>query len=61
MNLQIIHIPNCNILPIYLWLLGNVSSDGAVQVKGQIDGDLNCTSLTVLPMAFINGGVKARS
>ena len=36
-------------------------SDGAVQVNGQIDGDLNCTSITVSPKALINGCVKARS
>ena len=29
-----------------LTIIGNVSSDGAVQVNGQIDGDLNCASLT---------------
>ena len=44
-----------------LRIIGNVSSDGAVQVNGQIDGDLNCTSITVLPKAFINGGVRART
>ena len=44
-----------------LTIIGNVSSDGAVQVNGQIDGDLNCTSLTVSPKALINGGVKARN
>src|SRR6187200_3104716 len=44
-----------------LRIVGNVSADGAVQVNGQIDGDLNCTSITVSPKAFINGAVKARS
>ena len=44
-----------------LRIVGNVSSDGAVQVNGQIDGDLNCASITVSPKALINGGVKARS
>src|SRR6516225_4663499 len=44
-----------------LRIIGSVSSDGAVQVNGQIDGDLNCISITVSPKAFINGGVKARS
>ena len=43
-----------------LTIIGNVSSDGAIQVNGQIDGDLNCTSITVLPKALIHGGVKAR-
>jgi cytoskeletal protein CcmA (bactofilin family) len=44
-----------------LTIIGNVSSDGAVQVNGQIDGDLNCASLTVSPKALVNGGIKARS
>ena len=44
-----------------LRITGDVSSDGAVQVAGQIDGDLNCTSLTVSPKAFIHGVVKAQS
>src|SRR5262245_7601144 len=44
-----------------LKIIGSVSSDGAVQVNGQIDGDLNCTSLIVSPKALINGGVKARN
>jgi Polymer-forming cytoskeletal len=41
-----------------LRIIGNVSADGAVQVNGQIDGDLNCTSITVSPRALINGAVK---
>jgi len=44
-----------------LRIIGNVSADGAVQVNGQIDGDLNCASITVSPKALINGAVKARS
>ena len=37
-----------------LRIIGNISADGAVRVNGQIDGDLNCTSITVSP-------IKARS
>ena len=44
-----------------LRIIGSVSADGAVQVNGQIDGDLNCTSITVSPKALINGAIKARS
>jgi cytoskeletal protein CcmA (bactofilin family) len=44
-----------------LSIIGSVSADGAVQVNGQIDGDLNCTSITVSPKALINGAIKARS
>src|SRR5262249_38246754 len=42
-------------------IIGSVSADGAVQVNGQIDGDLNCTSITVSPNALISGAIKARS
>jgi len=38
-----------------------VSADGAVEVNGQVDGDLHCTSLIVSPKALISGGIKARS
>ena len=41
--------------------IGNVSADGAVEVNGQVDGDLHCTSLIVSPKALISGGIKARS
>jgi cytoskeletal protein CcmA (bactofilin family) len=44
-----------------LKIIGNVSADGAVEVNGQVDGDLYCTSLTVSPKALINGGINARS
>jgi cytoskeletal protein CcmA (bactofilin family) len=44
-----------------LKIIGNVSADGAVQVNGQIEGDLDCISITVSPKALINGGVKART
>ena len=44
-----------------LRIVGSVSADGAVQVNGQIDGDLNCTSITVSPKALITGAIKARS
>jgi cytoskeletal protein CcmA (bactofilin family) len=44
-----------------LRIIGNVSADGAIQVNGQIEGDLDCTSITVSPKALINGRVNARS
>ena len=44
-----------------LRIIGNISADGAVRVNGQIDGDLNCTSITVSPKALITGAIKARS
>jgi cytoskeletal protein CcmA (bactofilin family) len=44
-----------------LRIIGSVSADGAVQVNGQIDGDLNCTSITVSPKAFINVVLKSHA
>ena len=44
-----------------LRIIGSVSADGPIEVNGQVDGDLHCTSVTVSPKAFINGGIKARS
>src|SRR4029453_14917983 len=44
-----------------LKIIGNVSADGAVEVNGQVEGGLDCTSLTVSPKALINGGINARS
>jgi cytoskeletal protein CcmA (bactofilin family) len=43
-----------------LRIVGNVSADGAVEINGQVDGNLDCTSVTVSPKAFINGGIHAR-
>jgi cytoskeletal protein CcmA (bactofilin family) len=42
-----------------LRIVGSVSADGAVEVNGQVDGDLHCTSLTVSPKAVIRGGINA--
>jgi cytoskeletal protein CcmA (bactofilin family) len=44
-----------------LKIIGNVSADGAVEVNGQVDGEVQCTSLRVSPKALINGGINARS
>jgi cytoskeletal protein CcmA (bactofilin family) len=42
-----------------LKITGSVSAEGLVEVNGQIEGDLHCTSLFVSPKAAINGGVEA--
>lgn len=42
-----------------LKIVGSVTAEGLVEVKGQIEGDLHCTSLFVSPKASINGGVEA--
>jgi cytoskeletal protein CcmA (bactofilin family) len=43
-----------------LKIIGSVTAEGLVEVNGQIDGDLHCTSLIVSPKACINGGVQAQ-
>ena len=40
-------------------IMGTVTAEGVVQVNGQIEGDLNCTSLIVSPGARIIGAVTA--
>ena len=42
-----------------LKIKGSVSADGLVEVNGNIEGDVHCTSLFVSPKAVINGGVEA--
>jgi len=40
-------------------IMGSVTAEGVVQVNGQIEGDLTCTSLIVSPGAKIVGSVTA--
>lgn len=42
-----------------LKIVGSVTAEGLVEVNGQIEGDLYCTSLVISPQASISGGVKA--
>jgi cytoskeletal protein CcmA (bactofilin family) len=42
-----------------LKIVGSVTAEGLVEVNGQIEGDLHCTSLVVSPKAAILGGVEA--
>ncbi len=42
-----------------LSITGNVISKGEIQVEGEIQGDIHCSSLIVGEQAQINGGVKA--
>jgi cytoskeletal protein CcmA (bactofilin family) len=42
-----------------LKIVGNVSAEGLVEVNGQIEGDVHCTSLVVSPNAQIVGSVAA--
>jgi cytoskeletal protein CcmA (bactofilin family) len=42
-----------------LKIVGNVSADGLVEVNGQIEGDVRCTSLVISSNAQIVGSVTA--
>jgi len=42
-----------------LKIVGSVTAEGLVEVNGQIEGDLYCTSLVVSPKASIAGGIQA--
>jgi cytoskeletal protein CcmA (bactofilin family) len=42
-----------------LKIIGSVTAEGLVEVNGQIEGDMHCTSLVVSPQAFITGGIQA--
>jgi cytoskeletal protein CcmA (bactofilin family) len=43
-----------------LKIVGNVTAEGLVEVNGQIEGDLHCTSLIVSPKAQIVGSITAK-
>jgi cytoskeletal protein CcmA (bactofilin family) len=42
-----------------LKIVGDVSAEGLVEVNGQIEGDVRCTSLVISPSAHIVGSVAA--
>src|SRR6185369_17393310 len=42
-----------------LKIVGSVTAEGLVEVHGQIDGELHCTSLVVARGAHVNGIVAA--
>jgi cytoskeletal protein CcmA (bactofilin family) len=43
-----------------LKIVGNVTAEGLVEVNGQIEGDVHCTSLIVSPKAQIVGSITAQ-
>jgi cytoskeletal protein CcmA (bactofilin family) len=51
--------PKGTIIAEGLKIVGSVTAEGLVEVNGQIEGDLHCTSLIVSPKASISGGVQA--
>ena len=42
-----------------LKIVGSVTAEGLVEVNGQIEGELHCTSLVIARGAHINGVVAA--
>ena len=42
-----------------LKIVGSVTAEGLVEVNGQVEGDLHCTSLIVSPTAQIVGSITA--
>ena len=42
-----------------LKITGDVSAEGLVEVNGQIEGDVRCTSLVISPNAHVVGSVAA--
>jgi cytoskeletal protein CcmA (bactofilin family) len=42
-----------------LKIVGSVTAEGLVEVNGQIDGELHCTSLVIARGAQVNGTVTA--
>jgi cytoskeletal protein CcmA (bactofilin family) len=42
-----------------LKIVGNVTAEGLIEVNGEIEGDLHCTSLIVSPKAQIVGSITA--
>ena len=43
-----------------LKIVGSVTAEGLIEVNGQIEGDLHCTSLIVSPHAQIVGSITAK-
>src|SRR5262245_41913311 len=42
-----------------LKIVGNVTADGLIEVNGEIEGDMHCTSLIVSPKAQVVGIITA--
>lgn len=50
-----------SIISASLRIVGNLVSDGDIQVDGTVDGDVQSRSLTVSQGASVNGGISAES
>jgi cytoskeletal protein CcmA (bactofilin family) len=42
-----------------LKIVGSVTAEGLVEVNGQIDGEIHCTSLVISRGAYVNGTIAA--
>jgi cytoskeletal protein CcmA (bactofilin family) len=51
--------PSGTVIGSGLKIVGNVSAEGLIEVNGQIEGDVRCTSLVVSPSAKIVGSITA--
>jgi cytoskeletal protein CcmA (bactofilin family) len=51
--------PKGTIIAEGLKIVGSVTAEGLVEVNGQIEGDLHCTSLIISPTASISGFIQA--
>lgn len=63
-EVDVTRAPNRNppsIISASLRIVGNLVSDGDIQVDGTVDGDVQSRSLTVSQGAAVNGGIAADS
>jgi cytoskeletal protein CcmA (bactofilin family) len=51
--------PSGTVIAKGLKIVGSVTAEGLVEVNGQIDGELHCTSLVIARGAHVNGTVAA--
>ena len=50
-----------SIIAAELKIIGNVASDGVIHVEGQVDGDIQCTELTIGAEGRVHGHVTAQT
>ena len=51
--------PRGTVIAKGLKIVGSVTAEGLVEINGQIDGELHCTSLVIASGAHVNGTVAA--
>ena len=50
---------NTTVIAEGLKIVGSVTADGLVEVNGEVDGEMHCTSLVVARSAFVAGTIAA--